>query len=110
MAYTTPLLDLFATTITHADWVGMSTDGYGTSTYSTSSSTFAAREVTEQRLVRSFEGTEELATTTVWVASTSTFSALDRFTLADGTVPTFLAVETFRDEAGITHSKLAFGS
>ncbi len=110
MAWVDAFADEFSTTITYADWVGMSTDGYGTSTYSTSSSTFAAREVTEQRLVRSFEGTEELATTTVWVASTSTFSALDRFTLADGTVPTFLAVETFRDEVGITHSKLAFGS
>jgi len=110
MAWVDAFADEFSTTVTHADWVGMSTDGYGTSTFSTSSSTFVAREVTDQRLVRSFEGTEELATTTVWVASTSTFSALDRFTLADGSVPTFLAVETFRDEDGITHSKLAFGS
>ena len=110
MAFTDGLIDLFSTTITHAAWVGMSTDGYATPTYSTAGTTYAAREVTEQRLVRTFEGTEELATTTVWIASTSTFNGLDRFTLADGTIPGLLAVETYRDELGVTHSKLAFGS
>lgn len=110
MAYTDPLLELFQTTITQAGWAGMSTDGYATTTYSTASSTYAARVVTEQRLVRTFDGTEELATTTVWVASTSTFSALDRFTLPDGTAPVLLSVETYRDEQGVTHSKLGFGA
>ncbi len=110
MAFTDGLRDLFSTTVTHAAWTGMSTDGYATPTYSTAGTTFAAREVTKQRLVRSFEGTEELSTTTVWVASTSTFNGLDRFTLADGSTPGLLSVETYRDEVGVTHSELAFGS
>ena len=110
MAFTDGLTDLFSTSVVHAAWTGMSTDGYATPTYSTAGTTFPAREVTEQRLVRSFEGTEELATTTVWVASTSTFTALDRFTLADGSTPGLLSIETYRDEVGVTHSKLGFGS
>ena len=56
------------------------------------------------------EGTEELVTSTVWVASTSTFSALDKWTLASGDVPVLLSIETLRDEDGVTHSKLGFGS
>ena len=109
MAYTDPLADLFSTSVSHAAWTGMSTDGYATATYSTSVSTLSARVVTEQRLVRTFDGTEQLATTTVWVASTSTFSANDQFTV-DSDTPVLLSIETFRDENGVTHSKLGFGS
>ena len=110
MTFTDPLVVLMPDTVTQAAWNGMSTDGYATPTYSTAVTSYSARVVTEQRLVRTFDGTEELATTTVWLASTSTFSALDQFTLPDGTAPVFLSLETFRDETGITHSKLGFGS
>ena len=109
MAYTDDLAGLFSTSISHAAWSGMSTDGYATPTYSTSVATLQARVVTEQRLVRSFDGVEELATTTVWVASTSTFSASDQFTV-HGETPVLLSIETVRDENGVTHSKLGFGS
>ena len=109
MAYTDPLLSFFSTSVNHAAWSGMSTDGYATPTYTTAVSTLPARVVSSQRLVRSFDGVEELATTTVWVASTSTFSALDQFTVHSET-PVLLSIETFRDENGVTHSKLGFGS
>lgn len=109
MAYTDPLAGLFSTSVDHAAWSGMSTDGYATPTYSTSVTTIPARVVSEQRLVRTFDGTEELATTTVWCASTATFSALDQFTIS-GETPGLLSIETFRDETGVTHSKLGFGA
>lgn len=109
MAWTDPLLEMMTETVTRAAWVGMSTDGYAIETYSTDVATYAARIVDEQRLVRSFDGTEELATTTVWVASTSTFSALDLWTLPGGATPNLLSAETYRDEDGVTHSKLGFG-
>jgi hypothetical protein len=108
MAYTDPLADMFSTSVGHAEWLGMSTDGYANPTYSTSVATVAARVVTEQRLVRNFDGQEQLATTTVWVLSTSTYSASDQFTV-DGDTPVLLSIETYRDENGITHSKLGFG-
>jgi hypothetical protein len=110
VAFTDALLPLFSTTITRHAWVGISTDGYATATYAAAGSTYPARVVSEQRLVRSFEGTEELATTTVWVASTSTFDVADRWTYAGSVIAPLLAAETFRDEDGVTHSKLAFGS
>ena len=110
MSYTDPLVALMPSTVTHAAWTGMSTDGYATETYTTAETSYRARVVTEQRLVRTFDGTEELATTTVWLASTSTFSALDRFTLPDGEAPVLLSLETFSDETGVTHTKLGFGS
>ena len=110
MTFTDDLLTLMPSTVTHAGFVGMSTDGYATTTYSTATTAYRARVVTDQRNVRSFDGIEETAMTTVWVASTSTFSALDQFTLPDGTTPPLLSVETFRDESGVTHSKLGFGA
>lgn len=109
MAWTDSLLALMPNSVTVSSLSGFSTDGYGQPTYSTGGSTYRARVVQEQTLVRSFEGVEELATTTVWVASTSTFGPIDRVTLPDGSAPPLLAVETFRDEAGVTHSKLLFG-
>lgn len=110
MTFTDDLLTLMPSTITHAAWVGMSTDGYAVTTYSTATTTYRCRIVSEQRNVRSFEGIEETAMTTVWVASTSTFSSLDQFTLPDGTTPPLLSVETFYDENGVNHSKLGFGA
>ena len=108
-AWTDGFLDMHPQTLTFAAWSGMSTDGYAT-TYSTDTTAYRCRVTSKQRLVRTFDGTEELAVTTAPVLSTSTFSALDLFTLPDGTAPSLLSVETFRDENGVTHSKLGFGS
>ena len=108
MTFTDHFADMLTETITVAAWVGMSTDGYAKTSYSTDTTNYACRSVTEQRLVRNFDGVEEMSTMTVQVASTSTFSAMDKFTLA-GESPPLLSVETYRDEYGITHSKLGFG-
>jgi hypothetical protein len=108
MAWTDALLSLMPDTVTVKTLSGWSSDGYGVPTYSTGSATYSARIVSEQTMVRTFEGAEELATTTVWVASTSTFGAVDQVTVG-GVSPPLLAVETFRDESGVTHSKLLFG-
>jgi hypothetical protein len=108
MTFTDHFADMLTETITVASWAGMSTDGYATTTYSTATTNYACRSVTGQRLVRNFDGVEEMSTMTVSVASTSTFSAMDQFTLA-GVSPPLLSIETYRDEYGITHSKLGFG-
>ena len=108
MTFTDNFADMLTETITVASWAGMSTDGYATTTYSTTTTDYACRSVGEQKLVRNFDGEEEMSAMSVSVASTSTFSALDKFTL-DGLSPPLLSVETYRDEYGITHSKLKFG-
>lgn len=109
MAWTDALLGLMSTSVTVNTLSGFSTDGYGIVSYSTGGATYKARVVSQQTMVRSFEGAEELATTVAWVASTSTFGPADQVTLPDGSAPPLLAVETFRDEDGVTHSKLMFG-
>lgn len=108
MAYTDPLAALFGEGITVGSLSGLSTDGYAIPTYA-SGSTYAARIVREQTQVRSFEGIDTLATTTVWVLSTSTFGPVDQITMPDSSTPTLLAVESPSDENGVTHSKLFFG-
>ena len=109
MAFTDDLLGLLPLTCTHQSWVGMSTDGYAEPTFSTSVTSLRCRVTNDQRQVRTFEGEEEVAMTTMWVASTSTYSAMDLFTLPNGSAPPLISCETFWDENGVTHSKLGFG-
>jgi len=96
-------------TVTVKTLSGLSTDGYGTPTWSTGVS-YSARKVYEQKLVRTFEGTEEVSNTTLWIASTSTMSPAAHYALPNGETPgNLMAIETFSDENGITHSKVYFG-
>jgi hypothetical protein len=91
----------------------MSTDGYLKPVYSGTTATPLAHITHRQTLVRTFAGTEELATTTAWVASTSTFDALDKIQLPSSTggytTRQLIAVEHYDDEDGHHHSKLSFG-
>lgn len=108
MTYTDPLAALCSETVEVSALSGFSTDGYVTATYG-SASTYSARVTSEQVKVRTLEGAEELATTVVWILSTSTFGPSDRIALPDGSTPPLLSVETLRDESGVTHSKAFFG-
>ena len=107
MAWSTAFEKLMPATVQVASLAGLSTDGYGTPTYG-SASTYKARVVGKQHLVRTFAGVEETARTMVWVASTSTFAPSARFTLPDGTTPELLAVTAVPDSDGIHHVKLSF--
>lgn len=110
MPWDAALLDLMPSTLTVTRLSGVSTDGYGIPTYSTSALSRRCRVTEKQTLVRTIEGTQEIAKTVVWCRSTSTFSPSDKITLPDGTVPPLLAVEEYRDESGsLHHHKLFFG-
>jgi len=93
--------------VTVSAWSGLSTDGYGTATFA-SGTTYKARVLGKQHLVRSFAGVEETARTVVWVASTSTFAPSVQVTLPDGSTPELLAITAVPDEDGINHSKMSF--
>lgn len=112
MSWSTEFEALMPDTIRVASLSGFSTDGYATATYG-SGTTYTARVVRKQRLVRTFDGTEEISTVTAYVASTSTFGPSDRYWLPDGSTfsvsPNLLAVEAFPDEDGIHHTRLMFG-
>ena len=109
MAFTDDLLDLMPDTVTVKTLSGLSTDGRGVATYTTGTA-YRARKVYENKLVRTFEGTEETSNTTLWIASTSTLSPSVQIQLPDGSAPgNLMAIETYSDENGISHSKAFFG-
>ena len=88
-----------------------STDGYGRPVWG-SATTYKARVVREQKLVRTFQGTEELSTITAWLKSTSTFGPLAEYTLPSSTsagLLNLMAVDAYPDTDGVHHVKLSFG-
>ena len=110
MVFSTEFDELFQTGVTVSDVISVSTDGYGTEVFDTGS-TFKARHVRKQTLVRTFAGTEELAQSTVWIASTSTFAPAVRIVLSGstGALGPLMALEAFPDEDGVHHTKAFFG-
>jgi len=86
----------------------VSTDGYGTAVMATGS-TFKGRHVRKQQLVRTFAGTEELSTSQLWIASTSTFAASIEFVVNGSTIGPLMSLEAYPDEDGVHHSKAFFG-
>ena len=108
MAFDDALLDLMPDTLKVNALVGSDTGGYGIPAYSSSTQSYRCRVVEKQSLVTTFEGTEQVARTVVWVKSTTTFGPWDKVTLPDGTSPQLLAVEDYRDETGHHHQVLRF--
>lgn len=107
MAWSTELEALMPHSVTVKTLSSFSTDGYGVPTWS-SGTAVTARVVARQELVRTLEGTEETATTVVYLASTGSINPSDRFVLPDGTTPTLLAVQSFPDEDGTHHYQIFF--
>jgi hypothetical protein len=113
MAYSAEFDDLLADGISVDPLASWSTDGFGTPVFSTTASTYKARILRKQTLVRTFAGTEELATTVVWIASTSTanFSPDSKIRAAGSTatIGPLMSVEAYPDEDGVHHLKAYFG-
>jgi len=105
------LLTLMTDTVT---WSTASTlSQYGVPTWAGTGHSMAARIVTRHDEIRDADGQVRAARATVWCASTngSTFipTVDDRITLPDGTTPPILTVETYPDEIGTHHHKIAIG-
>jgi|GEM_PF-4667130 len=109
MSFDIGLLDLMPSTLKVNGLKGVSTDGYGTATWSTTTGSYRCRIVEKQSLVHTFDGDEQIARTVAWVYSTSTFGPWDKITLPDASSPRLLAVEEYGDEDGHHHSRLYFG-
>lgn len=108
MGFPAAFLAVMNQTVTVRDLTGVSTDGYGTPTYSTTTSSLSARVTGTAETIRTFEGTEETATTVAWIRSTSTFSPLAKWTLPDGTSPPVLKIDSVYDEDGTLHHLKAY--
>ena len=107
MTFNDSFLSMMNSTIQVSSLSGLSTDGYGTATFTTGVP-YRARIVGKHQLVRSFAGIEEVSRTQAWVASTSTFPASSQFTLPDGSTPEVLGIEAYPDSDGQNHQRVMF--
>lgn len=108
MSWSTGLAALMPDTVVIQGLSSFSTDGYLTPVYGPAS-THRARVVRKNTLVRTFAGTEELATTVAWVLTTSTFDPSSRVRVNGSTLGPLMAAETYPDEVGRDHLKLFWG-
>ena len=108
MSYDSEFDSLLSDGVSTRTLASVSTDGYGTAVMATGS-TFKGRYVRKQQLVRTFAGTEELSTSQLWVASTSTFAASIEFVVNGSTIGPLMSLEAYPDEDGVHHSKAFFG-
>jgi hypothetical protein len=102
------LLALLPSTVSVQSLTGVSTDGYATPTYSTATN-YYARVADVQRMVRTFNGDEQISRTVVWLYSTGSFDPSDKVTLPDGSTPPLIATERWPDQDGDYYTKLWFG-
>ena len=70
--------------------------------------TIRGRVVDKQRLVVDSEGQERMSRTTAWLFGAPELTTDDRITLPDGRKPFIINIETYPDETGIHHMKIAF--
>jgi hypothetical protein len=108
MAWDAAFEDLMPDGASVKSLTSISTDGYGTPVYGTAS-TYKARFLRKQTLVRTFAGTEELARSVVWIASTSTFAPDVEITVSGSTLGPLMSLEAVPDEDGVHHVKAFFG-
>ena len=92
-------------TVTHAPLTGR--DEYGAAIYGAATS-YQARVVPTHRLIRSPQGSDKVATTVAWIATTDAIGPEDRLTLPDGSSPAILQVDRYTD-ARLPHTRVFFG-
>lgn len=108
MTFDPAFLALMESTMTIQPLASMSTDGYGNPTFGTAVSNPCHLSF-KQTLIKTAEGTEEIARATLWVNSSSTYSPLSKITVNGSTIGPVLGVDHFYDETGYHHSKVYFG-
>ncbi len=94
-------------TVTVKALSGLSTDGYGTVTYTTGTG-YTARVVDQTELVVDADGTQHTSSTVAYIASTSTFPPTSLYTLPGGDTPEVLSVRNVPDQDGLHHVKVLF--
>lgn len=105
MSFSTQFHALMPSTFVVTTLSGVSTDGYGTPVYS-GASTWRGRMTRKPVLVKTLQGTEEVSSAQIWLASTSTFEASAKITLGGSTVGPVMRVDHLYDEDGLHHSKV----
>ena len=109
MAFDDALLTLMPSTL-HVDPVsGMSTDGYGTFVYTTSTASYRCRHVIKQVEVTNLQGEEEVANSVLYIKSAATFAVTDKLSIGGVELGPVIRVEQYPDEDGHHHSQVYLG-
>lgn len=107
MAIERSLVELMQQSVTVAPY--SSVNDYGEATYGTGVA-YTCRISGKSRLLHDAQGREWLVVNTITLSSAPALSPRDKVTLADGSTPPLLAVETVYDEAGAHHVVLSTGA
>lgn len=105
MAFETAFLALMPHTVTHTAFSAYSTDGYGTPSYGTASTSIRARVVARQRKVLDSQGAEIAGDHVAWLNTTRTIGLRDKLTFS-ATTYEILEVARFPDMDGLHHQRL----
>lgn len=101
--------DLMPHTIVVTALSARMSSGYPSPTYAATNTTYYARVVNKQVVVRDAMGQEKIASPVVYVDCTGTITPEYRVKLPDGTYPPILQVSAYPDEHGTHHTVLYFG-
>jgi len=87
-----------------------SLDKYGKQTFSATSSSFRARLVYDEKIIRDSEGREIVeAGKAILYGVPASLATTWEITLPDGSTPKIVFVDTIKDEDGDHHSVIGFG-
>lgn len=84
-------------------------DMYGKRSYASASVSVPAHLVAETEMVRTADGREVVQTGKVYLYGPQTVDTSYRIVLADGTIPSIIAVDTPFDEDGAHHTVVRIG-
>lgn len=98
-------LDLMPQRLVITPFRRMSTDGYGSPTYTTQPSTYQGRIVAAAEMEFKLQGQSVTPTHLCWLATTQTIDPRSKFKYA-GTTYRILRIERPSDDRGLHHTKL----
>lgn len=105
-AFVDSLSELFSDTISRQAFASFG--AYGEPSHSASVSTYKARIVKKNKMVRNSQGHEVLATAQAWIQGNPIIGLNDKITLSDGSVPIIVSTDRFQDETGYSHTVVYF--
>lgn len=109
MAFESDFLDCMPFDIVHRV-ASTTANRYGKISHVTAASTYAGLIQYEDKMVRSFDGTDQISTHNVLLNATGTIEPFDLLTLPDGTAPPILSIAILNDNEGQHHVEVFFGS
>ena len=109
MSFNDALLDLMPSTLHVDPMSSLSTDGYGTFVFTTSTASYRCRHVIKQTEVTNLQGEQEVANSVLYIKSASTFAVSDKLSIGGVELGPVIRVEQYPDEDGHHHTQCFLG-